>query len=384
MSETDMSGVQIFQQSFKYMTDCVKKSVSALDDEKLLKLFESLIMARNGKHSIIVDGQGRSLQSLLLAEDCLEHNGFPIILPASNANLRPWKKNDIFMFNSGSGSGSTLTHAQAAQKDGLKILGMSYNRKMEEMFPEVLILEPSKVKNPLFAPLGTEFELSSAVIGSCLGYAVNSTPQKSLVKFKESTEKVVELYEYTYGYLEQEIESLMGFIHAISKYVPAGNKKKIYFRGVGRDRTVNRVAAIRYGHLHKGNEADLQVIYEGHWDLREQGDLAIVTSGSGATSQTLDYAMQAFISGMDVFGITSFSDSDLGKFCSRVNGCLVLPGRDERYSVYNVPSAQRKTYLPAFELNYYITMDALLAQIASNFRITESDMKASHRSKVLE
>ena len=129
---------------------------------------------------------------------------------------------------------------------------------------------------------------------------------------------------------------------------------------------------------------DLQVIAEGHWDLRKVGDLAIITSGSGSTSQTLDYAMQAFISGLKVFGITSFEDSDLGRFTKRVDGCLVVPGRHAPFSMYNVVSSQRTSYLPEFELNCYLTMDSLLAQIASDNGITEADMKASHRLKTLE
>jgi hypothetical protein len=44
----------------------------------------------------------------------------------------------------------------------------------------------------------------------------------------------------------------------------------------------------------------------------------------------------------------------------------------------------RSNYLPLFELNCYLTLDALLAQIASNHGISEEDMKRSHRPKILE
>ena len=380
-----MSGVKIFQASFRYLTDVVKKTIQALDPANLKEIFRILIATREQGRNIIVDGQGRSLQSLLLMEDCLEHNHFPIILPVSNANLRPWQPHDVFIFNSGSGSGSTLAHAQAAKEDGLYVIGMTYNKQLTEEFNHLLVLEPSKRRNPLLAPLGTEFELSSAVIGTCLAYSVSDTPENSLKAFQQSTNKIMSLYEDTYAYLEEELESLMKFISLIEEYLPTSNVHKIYFRGVGRDETVNRVAAIRYGHLHKHETGkNLRVIYEGHWDLRKPGDLAIVTSGSGATSQTLDYAMQAFISGMKVFGITSFKNSDLGKFTARVDGCLVLPGREEAYSMYNLSTDDRQNYLPAFELNYYITLDCLLAQIASNHEISEADMQASHRPKKLE
>lgn len=384
-----MSGIHIFQKSFKYLTNHVRSTIENLDRNKLLRIFEILIQTRKDQENniprmIIVDGQGRSLQSLLLTEDCLEHNGFNIILPVSNANLRPWKSGDVFIFNTGSGSGSPLAHARAAKEKGLHIIGMSYNPEMEKEFENVLILRRTVNRNKQLAPLGTEFEIASAIIGVCLAYSVKDTPEDSLQEFEKSTKKIIKLYDATYDYLEEEVESLMAFINIISEYVPAENQGKVYFLGVGRNEIINRIAAIRYGHLHKDPDCDLTVIYEGHWDLRQKGDLAIILSGSGATSQTLAFANQAFISGMKIFGVTSFQESDLGNFTRRVDGCLVLPGREDFVSMYNQPVHRRHNYFPAFELNTYITFDALLAQIAYNFDIKEDDMKASHRPKILE
>nr|MDO8109551.1 hypothetical protein [Candidatus Sigynarchaeota archaeon] len=378
---TDMSGLNIFFGAQKYLTDCVRDSIKALDTERLKNLFSILIEGR--KHNIIVDGQGRSLQSILLVEDCLEHNGFPIILPAMNASLRPWDRNDIFFFNSGSGSGSPISHAQAAKKDGLRVIGMTYNANLLD-FPDALVLAPSKNKNALYSPLGTEFELSSAVIGAAIGYSVRETIQQSMEDFEQSSQQIVSLFDSTRTYFEENLEMLMAYISLISNYICCENKNQVYFRGVGRDMIVNQVAAIRYGHLRKEPDKDLRVIYEGHWDLRKENDLVILTSGSGSTSQTMDYALQAFVSGLRVFGITSFANSDLGRFTKRCDGCLVVPGRKDPFSMYNVIHTQRANFLPEFELNVYLTLDALLAQIAANHGITEEDMRKSHRLKALE
>ncbi|MHA1520448.1 MAG: hypothetical protein ACTSRK_09720 [Promethearchaeota archaeon] len=384
-----MSGIRIFQESFKYLTNVVRYTLKEISREKLLRIFETLINVRkeqeNGiKRAIIVDGQGRSLQSLLLMEDSLEHNGFNIILPVSNANLRPWKQGDVFIFNTGSGSGSPLKHAQAAKEKGLHVIGMSYNPEMENKFENVMILRRNEQRNKKLAPQGTEFEIASAIIGVCLAYSVKDTVEESLREFERSSSQIVKLYEATYDYLEEEVESLMAFLKLVSDYVPANNHSKFYFLGVGRNEIVNRIAAIRYGHLHKDPDCDLMVIYEGHWDLRTKDDLAVILSGSGATSQTLNFANQAFISGMRIFGVTSFPESDLGNFTRRVDGCLVLPGREDFVSRFNTSVNQRHNSFPSFELNCYITFDALLAQLAHNFDISEADMKASHRPKVLE
>jgi D-arabinose 5-phosphate isomerase GutQ len=384
-----MSGLKIFFGAYKYLTNCVKESLKSLDYDQLKNIFKLLINARKKNKSIITDGQGRSLQSMMLTEDCLEHNGFPIIFPAANANVRPWRNKDIFFFNSGSGSGSPLKHAQSAKEDGLHVVGMTQNKKILEEFPDsVLILNPSQKKNSIYAPLGTEFEFCSALIGACIGSSVNDTVGEANRKFQMHTQTLLELFDNSIGHFEENLDSLLQFLGVIEPYIEPENVNNVYFQGVGRDEIVNHVAGIRYGHLHKVKEGkvlkDLRVITMGHWDLRKDGDLAIVTSGSGATSQTLNYCLQAFISGMKIYGFTSFEDSDLGKFSRRVDGCLVIPGRRDRFSMYNVTLKHRRNFLPEFELNTYLTLDSLLSQLAVNHDITEADMKAIHRLKALE
>lgn len=387
-----ITSLKIFFEAYKYLKDCVRQSIESIDEERLKTMFELLIHGRDNGSKIIVDGQGRSLQSMLIMEDCLEHNGFPIIFPASNANLRPWKKGDIFFFNSGSGSGSPLRHAQAAKKDGLDVLGMTYNTKIHEHFEKplkgILLLEPSINRSSLYAPLGTEFEFTSAVIGASIGYGVSDSGESSLDEFKKCSQQILQTLDDTYLYYEDNLDALIHFINLIEEYIDPKNEHNIYFRGVGRDSIINDVAAIRYGHLHKVIQGktvkDLRVISEGHWDLRKNNDLAILMSGSGSTSQTLNYASQAFISGLKIFGITSFENSNLGRFCKRVDGCLIVPGRRDPFSMYNLVNRKSENYLPEFELNTYLTMDALLAQIAKDHGISEEDMKASHRLKTLE
>ncbi len=384
-----MSGLKIFFDAYKYLMNCVKESLKSLDYDQLKNIFKLLINARKKKKTVIVDGQGRSLQSMMLTEDCLEHNGFPIIFPAANANVRPWRKGDIFFFNSGSGSGSPLKHAQSAKEDGLNVIGMTQNKKMLDEFPEtVLILNPSQKKNSIFAPLGTEFEFCSAVIGSCIGSAINDTVGEANRKFVMHSQALLDLFEKSIGHFENNLDSLLQFISVIEPFINPENTGHVYFQGVGRDDIINHVAGIRYGHLHKVKNGkvtkDLRVISMGHWDLRRKNDLAIVISGSGSTSQTLNYCMQAFITGMNIYGFTSFEDSDLGKFTRRVDGCLVIPGRRDRFSMYNVTMKHRRNFLPEFELNTYLTLDSLLSQIAVNHNVTEADMKAIHRLKALE
>ena len=359
-------------------------SLKNLDKNKLYNTFDILIKGKN--KMIVVDGQGRSLESLLLAEDCLEHNGFPIILPSTNANLRPCVAEDILFVNTGSAKGSIKKHAEEAYKIGMRIIGMTTNQEFADQYPDLMLIPLNKEKNSIYAPLGTEFEFCTAIIGSLIGYSIADTPEKSVQNFDSNMKIIIDLLRTTYQkYHEEDSQrNFLKFKELIQDYLPKANTKKIYFRGVGRDMIVSRVAAIRYGHLHKEPELDLRVIYEGHWDLREKEDLIILISGSGSTSQTMNYALQAFISGANIFGLTSFKDSDLGKFCARNNGCIEVLGRKHLFSMYNIAPEKRLAYLPEFELNTYITLDALLAQIAYDNKITEKDMELSHRQKIFE
>jgi hypothetical protein len=54
-------------------------------------------------------------------------------------------------------------------------------------------------------------------------------------------------------------------------------------------------------------------------------------------------------------------------------------------SYYNVSiNDVSKWFFPQFELNTYVTLDALLALIAKNNDISEEDMKKTHRDRELE
>jgi len=91
---------------------------------------------------------------------------------------------------------------------------------------------------------------------------------------------------------------------------------------------------------------------------------------------------------MKLFTITSFKESSLArinKWYRKYQGNLIIEGRPEMISYYNKSMYKvTTTFFPQFELNTYITLDALLALIAKNNDITEEDMKKTHRNKELE
>lgn len=157
---------------------------------------------------------------------------------------------------------------------------------------------------------------------------------------------------------------------------------------MGINEIIAKVIAIRYGHLHKNDSKDLNVVYESHWRCRRTNDLGIFLSGSGQTTQMVKYLNQAKSIGMNTFVITCYRDSKLARsnqWYKNCRGNLIIKGRSIKYSYFNQALQEiEEPFFPQFELNTYLTLDALLALIAKNNNITEEDMEKTHRDKELE
>ena len=219
-----------------------------------------------------------------------------------------------------------------------------------------------------------------------MGYAY--TEQDMLDSYNLFYDIAIEGMHSNLENLRKQEKTLEHFIKLINEYLEHDNHNWVYFKGVGINEIIARVIAIRYGHLHKENSKDINVIYDGHWRGRKKDDLVILMSGSGETDQILKYAQQAGDVGMKLFTITSFKDSHLArmnKWYRNYAGNLIIEGRPYMVSQYNKAIRHvEENFFPQFELNTYITLDALLASIAKLNDITEDDMKLTHRDKELE
>ncbi len=360
------------------MVERIKNSLSSLDTEVIKDVLELLYEGKTNKN-ITIDGAGRSGLSLELFKDLVEDDYGIRIKSASNANLRPLKENDIFIANSRSGSGKVLEHAKFAKRKGLKTIFITSNKALSEEFDYTIIIPKGfeKEKQKRYAPLGTEFEQASAVLLSSIANAYDTN---SVEKYEALICKIIDEMNKNLENIVEQKEAVENFVNTISEYLR--NNKKIYFIGLGANNIIAKVAAIRYGHLHSEEKnLDLKVIYEGYWKSREEDDLSILISGSGKTDQIITYALQSLHMGMQTYAITSFKDSLLAALAKNK---IIITGRSFKESKYNMPSKKREKYVPLFELNAYITLDSLLAEIAYENDIKEGDMKKTHRDKELE
>ncbi len=374
-----------FKDAYKYLVRRIENSLKSINKSTMQNCLEILDNGKQVKR-VTIDGAGRSLQSALLLANELENLYGIRVNQVENANLRPLREGDIFIVNSRSGKGKATEDAEFALKKGLNVIYITGNPKLEEKFENVILIKGDINHEIKYAPLGTEFEQASAVLCSCMGYAYNKSDKIKV--FDDSCSNVMRGLYSNLQELEKQEKPINSFTSLINDFLETNNESVVYFKGVGINEIISRVIAIRYGHLHKKGLKNLHVVYEGHWKSRRKDDLAVLISGSGETDQILKYAQQAGDVGMRLFTITSFKESSLArtnKWYRKYQGNLIIKGRPEMVSYYNKSIHKvTKRFFPQFELNTYITLDALLALIAKDNDITEEDMKKTHRDKELE
>lgn len=376
--------IDFLKETYQYLVRRIETALNNLDLETVEDCLNILKEGIKDKR-VTVDGAGRSLQSALLLARELENTYGIRINCVNNANLRPLRSGDIFLANSRSGSGKIIDDAEFAQKKGLQVIFITANKELKEKFDNVIYLKKNGHKE-IYAPLGTEFEQASATLCSCLAYAYDK--KEPLKTFKKACKNVIESFHSNLETLEQQNDTIGTFISLMNEYLRIETDGVVYFKGTGINEIIARVIAIRYGHLHKEGEKDLNVVYESHWRCRQSQDLAILLSGSGQTDQIVKDARQAGDVGLRIFAITSFGDSKLARtnrWYKHHAGNLIIEGRPEMISYYNKSIFDiASPFFPQFELNTYLTLDSLLALIAKQNNITEKDMKKTHRDKELE
>ncbi len=386
-----------FEDSYNYLVDRIKKSVRSIDKSvmqnclNIIKENKNNYAEYNNERRSTVDGAGRSLESALFIKGSLKRKYSRNIKKASDGTTRPLRKGDLYIVNSRSGSGTAVEkHAKFAYDKGLDVIVITGNEEMKKVFDndKVILINGIDERKTEYAPLGTEFEQASALICSCMGYSYDEENSIN-VFYNKCDEMIKSLYNNLKSLKEQE-KTINSFTEIISDYLKIDNHNWIYFKGMGANEIISRVIAIRYGHLNKKGIKDLRVVYEGHWDYKEKGDLGILLSGSGATPQIIEYARQAKSVGMNLFCISSFKNSPLirtnNDFYNKSKGNLLIEGRTERVSYYNqsIIKTLNVKLLPKFEMNTYVTLDSMLAHIAYKNGISEDDMKKTHRDKQME
>lgn len=187
---------------------------------------------------------------------------------------------------------------------------------------------------------------------------------------QDAMENIVEHVSYVSKQLsDQQINKLI---------VSLEQAGKVYIYGAGRSGLVAKAFAMRLMHL----GITVHVVGEITTPAIEAEDIFITISGSGETTSVINSAKIAKSVGADVISITSYPESTLGKLSDEI---VLVPGRviDPGSRDFHIRQIKGEHYTLApmgtlFEVSVLIILDALIAELMTRLKKSESDLKKRH------
>lgn len=148
--------------------------------------------------------------------------------------------------------------------------------------------------------------------------------------------------------------------------------------GAGRSSLVGRAFAMRLMHL----DFNVYIMGETITPSMEEGDVALIISGSGSTRLPVTVADMARSLGVRVLAVTSNPDSQLGRVADLA---VVVPGRgkaalEEEYHSRQI-LGQHESLTPMgtlFENACMVFLDSLIAELMERLALTERDLRDRH------
>lgn len=157
-----------------------------------------------------------------------------------------------------------------------------------------------------------------------------------------------------------------------------GEGRKVLVVGAGRSSLVGRAFAMRLMHL----GFDVYILGETINPALNEGDIALVISGSGSTTLPVTVAGMAKKLGVRVLAVTSNPESPLGRTADL---SVVLPGRskvaaeDEYHSRQLLGEHESLTPMGTlFENSCMVFMDSVIAELMVRLRVSEEDIRRRH------
>lgn len=141
--------------------------------------------------------------------------------------------------------------------------------------------------------------------------------------------------------------------------------KRIFITGAGRSKLVGNFLGMRL--MHSGYETYMQG--EVATPSIREGDLLVVISGSGETSQLVSFANKAKSEGANVVLICSKANSTIGEIA------------DQTIQIGNEDSFAKTKGMPMgtmFELSTLMFLEATISHLIHEKDIVEEDMKYRH------
>ncbi|MCG3218946.1 MAG: SIS domain-containing protein [Candidatus Heimdallarchaeota archaeon] len=320
---------------------------------------------------------GRAIAQLMLNQFSEENMSLSII---GRPYARPVLDGDVLIAISGSGrTRTTLANVRTASRRNIKIIGITSTPRSElERYSDIkLIFDWCQASSndestnyrvnqilgkriPL-TPLGTRFELTTLLFGiAWVNSRKSKTPLGSLLQITEQILNDVKGVWNSMLKSEKAINALSDFRDEIKEGV--AQKKQFHTYGADGARYICEMIGLRMQHL------GVKIIPLSSWRFRKEGDSVLIVAGDGEDIGTIGQTHEAIQSKMKTTLITHDPGSSLDKMAER---STILARKVE---IEEGPIWEKKVKSPSFELVTAILVDSLIAQIAFDLGITESEM----------
>jgi len=295
---------------------------------------------------------------------------------------KPVNPGDVVFAFSGSGWTKTTTlYAEMSIQRGAILVAFTASKKSKlDRLADISLYLPGRpilnnmdyvarkmagrYKSPL-APMGSVSEFSALLFGTGLALSLDS--DNPIRAFRDAISTVIAICKKSIGKVLSNKSALERFIE---KYVEAKRLKRMcYFSGLGLLEHISQMVAMRFQHL------GLLVSSISDWILRKPGDVLTVMSGSGEASIPKILAEEALNSNMSVLAVVGNENSTLAKLAEIY---LALEDIEDRKRYFALGREDLRTFIPAFEIATFILFEAIIAELAYRFGLTEEVMRTYH------
>ncbi|MFW9993010.1 MAG: SIS domain-containing protein [Candidatus Odinarchaeota archaeon] len=384
-------GLKDFFDSYVILIETARRIAKNFEFSPLPILKISQMLQECKERTVHITGMGRSGKVGMIFGNLLKNLGYRVSL-IGKTYARPVREGDLVIAFSGSGwTRTTALNIEDSLKNKAYTASYTSNlnskiaRLSDHVIPIIVAEDKETAENsydsrqlegriaPL-TPLGTVFELTSMFVT----FAVTSTlvHDSPLYGFVNGASSILDNADKTLASLTADPKNIKSVVKLLENCSSVKNTDppQVFCLGSGISNVISSISGMRFQHL----RINIQSVYD--WRFRNKGDILIAISGSGETSQTLDYIKQARETGMKVISLTSYGESTMAR---ESDYHLLIHGREKGGSSYVEkqqidPVSRTGYYNPSFEYCAAVTCDALVAQIAADLDITEDTMKKEH------
>lgn len=189
-------------------------------------------------------------------------------------------------------------------------------------------------------------------------------------------------YNNFVGYIKELDIEIEEQSNEVSRFVDALlDKKGIFIYGAGRSGLVAKSFGMRNMHLKRAT----YIIGETTTPRINKDDCIVIVSGSGESKTSVHYAKIGKRVGSDLFTITSFPDSSLGKIADYK---IIIKGRRkedkerEEFAARSIGVESGGLSLSPlgskFEFKAYCLLEQIITEVATRLGMKEEDMEEIH------